>query len=105
MRTCNESSRRTRAMASKQKRQKFDPLTQKQSHRSQKTTRQKIKEACHQFSKALSEATFNCEPIPFAELSSTETQLVLVSILGLLGVSALKCAMQIVPTQLYMQGG
>ena len=74
--------------------------TQKQSHHSQKTTGEKIKEACHQFWKALSEATFNCKPIPFAELSSTETELVLVSILDLRGVNALKCAMQIVPSQL-----
>ena len=106
MRTCSASTctnwRTLYAytMASKQKRQKFDPLAQKQSHRSQKTTGEKIKEACHQFWKALSEATFNCKPIPFAELSSTETELVLVSILGLRGVSALKCAMQIVPSQL-----
>lgn len=101
MRTCNASTcTNRRTMASKQKRQKFDPLAQKQSHRLQKTTGEKIKEACHQFWKALSEATFNCKPIPFAELSSTETELVLVSILGLRGVSALKCAMQIVPSQL-----
>ena len=77
------------------------PSLSKANHHSHKNTAQLIRGACSQFLTALSETTSkDCNTIPFAELSNAESELVLVSMLGLSGISTLKRAMEVVPSGL-----
>ena len=88
-------------IASKAKKFKFDPVSQKQTYHSRKNTAQLIRDACSQFLTALSEATStDCNTILFTELSNAERELVLVSMLSLSAVSALKRAMEVVSSGL-----
>ena len=58
-----------------------------------------MKSACCQFLDSLPEANLT-GTVPFADLSSLEIDLVLVSMFGLRGVNAIRIALQTVPSEL-----
>ena len=89
------------AMASKLKKQKFDPSAQKQRFISQKNIGSMVKGACTQFLDAIRKAG---KGVPFADpVPSTHTELVLVSMFGLRGVSPLKSAISVLPSELCIE--
>lgn len=82
------------------KRLKFDPFAQKQKYNVKKSAGGKLKHACGILNDAVSEVMLESKELPFENLSINEVELVLVSIFGLRGVSALKTAMDVVPNEL-----